>query len=882
MIERALKKPSPAIACTQPERSNLPTINFHVTLRCILMISMITMAMLISSTAALALDIPLHVKETQGVQRTAEMVHNGIPIAKADNLTSVSGLALSDGDTPIPVTFEVLARWGGAKEDTGKPIKWLLVSFPASVSANGTRIYYLRDHGPAASINDAISVTQQASAITIDTGAASFVISKTAMTLFDSIHLNGNIIGAGNGGSYSTINGQAAAQANSPSITIERQNEHYVCIKAVGTYANTPVGSTAAEPLHYRMRYEFFAGSPTAVMTHKFFWPGYSGSANEDGSIIVQNVNLTLPDPTGSGSSDVYATAAVNYTGIAGESVAVSQDRRALFADPHRATVSHGGTSQTTPFATEPAVIRRTANGAMVATIGNMKFFEPQSITADPVGRITMNVMADAHDFAEVQGTWARIGVGALSSTATFDDVRAEIIAPVDHRLMAIPSAAYLTQTDFADRLPDPASQTPEIAAWWTVLSQICATTETWLDSVKFHGLMTWGGLVRYDHEMGDGTQWDKIYAGATLTDYHNTWKEMTIHGLLAADPAQLQNYAFNGARRMLHTQIFQADDYSNPSSAYMGWAPGGYHRYREDFNSSHSYFENLYLYYFLTGDLEVVDLLTVSAATKANWYTRSAGVLNNETEQGVSFVDYVGRVFHQTSSTFEFIGHAGDANYLDDWVHLYNHQASSNLLLLTSADVEYGFFHRYDDESPTAINQAWMDALYTTEGLYRLYLEYGDLELGVHDLRISRMLAAVGRGFWRYNRTTHSGSDGTWEGSWSNIQTVTYSGDRVGGTIDSVAFAPLGDDHLYTDGKGGVATTMVRGGALSGDQTLKESGLSGLTWLSTNQNFLNCSSAPLGKVAGLTFSRLGDGMSYFEGSGGDNTPRAPTGFTVE
>ena len=35
----------------------------------------------------------------------------------------------------------------------------------------------------------------------------------------------------------------------------------------------------------------------------------------------------------------------------------------------------------------------------------------------------------------------------------------------------------------------------------------------------------------------------------------------------------------------------------------YCGQAPTGYNAYRADFNSSHAYFENLFLYYWLTGD---------------------------------------------------------------------------------------------------------------------------------------------------------------------------------------------------------------------------------------------------------------------------------------
>ena len=69
-----------------------------------------------------------------------------------------------------------------------------------------------------------------------------------------------------------------------------------------------------------------------------------------------------------------------------------------------------------------------------------------------------------------------------------------------------------------------------------------------------------------------------------------------------------LDELAFPGALRTLHTQIMQCSPGDPGSTAAR--RPTGYGAYRTDFNSSHAYFENLFLYYWLTGDSTVVDAL--------------------------------------------------------------------------------------------------------------------------------------------------------------------------------------------------------------------------------------------------------------------------------
>ena len=130
-----------------------------------------------------AVNIKLEVKETAGIGRTVEMIHNGIPIARTDNLTHTGNLIVEDATgSQISATFEVLSRWAGDRDDLTKEIRWLLVSFPATVPANTTANYYLKTGNPSLS-GPLISLIENAGSYIVDTGAAEFAINKNSLSL---------------------------------------------------------------------------------------------------------------------------------------------------------------------------------------------------------------------------------------------------------------------------------------------------------------------------------------------------------------------------------------------------------------------------------------------------------------------------------------------------------------------------------------------------------------------------------------------------------------------------------------------------------------------------------------------------------------------------
>ena len=129
---------------------------------------------------AWALNVPLTVRETAGAARTGEIVTTGVPIPKgqlsSDQAASISG---TDGQ------FQTLATWGDGS------VKWLLVSFPATVSANGSATYSLVNGGgnaPAGPMN----VSQTSAGVTVNTGPLRFTMKSSGFNLFDEVWLDSN------------------------------------------------------------------------------------------------------------------------------------------------------------------------------------------------------------------------------------------------------------------------------------------------------------------------------------------------------------------------------------------------------------------------------------------------------------------------------------------------------------------------------------------------------------------------------------------------------------------------------------------------------------------------------------------------------------------
>jgi PKD repeat protein len=838
---------------------------------------------------------PLIIKETLGIDRDNEMVCNGIPVSRIDDIKDKSALYISDDNgNKISACFEVLSRWAGGKDDRSCPIQWLMVSFPATVLANQTRLYYLTSGQPKQP-EMKVSVTENDQHYHVSTGVASFVIPKDRLGLFSSISADSNeIVSSINHlGSHSQILGQNIAHAAPPTAAIiERQNDHHLIIKLTGNYTNEAVGTSSAKPLSYKIRYEFFAGSPTSVIYHKFYWAGSNGGYNNGDPITVNHVSLSLPSINAYESTDVYADSSIFFTGklISTELASVCQRKRDVFTNPHVAEIKHGSQMTTIPLATQPMIINRSQYGDIAVTIDHMQYFEPQSIASSANGSITINEMASSQYFADYQGTWARVGVSALPSGTSYKTALSQMYAPLNNRLFAFPPNDYCVKSSvFLETPYTPDDQSPEIKKYYESLKAVTQTTRKFLVQEKFQGLMTWGALVRYASlngfsETGSNTGWDKIYSNGTLTDYHGAWKNVIFQFLMEGNPDHLYDLSFMGARRMLHTQIYQPDNPENPSNVYMGWAPTGYDEYRSDFNSSHSYFDNLFTYYYLTGDMEVIDILKLAGRSKKRIYTRDPGAdwqyqaLNDPFTGGAEWVGYVGRVAMQSASIFHFLGHVYDANYLDDFKHMFCHAFNRSLALLknNNTDTEYTFLSNEKNiESGFTTSQHWMVSLYFMQNLYLLYDEWGDITPGPENVSISRVFSGLAntymtfvsrddfRAFCQGQSGCASEADGSWPGSWNNRDVIQFEGNRIGGNLISIEDNDGSSDAcLWTTGKSPIITQILRAGKMTDNAQQIIFGREGISYMAQAIESIG-ENTPWSKETSMYFIRLHHAMAY-------------------
>lgn len=161
----------------------------------------------------------LTVREISGVARTGEIVTSGIPLPRSLGLLDPTALTLVDAASqPVPAEFRVLARWNVGRNQTTAPVQWLLVSFPATVPAGRTATYRIVTDGsagpnppPAAPLSLTVSGNQ----VTVDTGAATFILGGNPDELFDEIRLaQGTPLVTGGGGRTFHLLGDRNNQVN--------------------------------------------------------------------------------------------------------------------------------------------------------------------------------------------------------------------------------------------------------------------------------------------------------------------------------------------------------------------------------------------------------------------------------------------------------------------------------------------------------------------------------------------------------------------------------------------------------------------------------------------------------------------------------------------
>jgi len=288
---------------------------------------------------ALTTITPLTVKNQLSEAREQAPITWSVPLSRGENIKSVDGLALYEGNTRISAQFTVMSRWGGVPTDATKPIMWVLVDTQVDLAANERLTLNLVSGANGGSAGDLSVVQNSADKIIVDTGAARYTISKTNFKFFDSVELDNGVTYAGNGGIYFG----GALKANPATITVEHTGPERISLKAKGTIQG---GLKFTSRMHFyknlsEVKVDFRVENLNPTPTSEFGQPQANnyGSVNsvnfDDLSIVIPaGQDKTYRIPTGelgvngetSGSYDTSVVVVQNSSGDANWNIMKGKD----------------------------------------------------------------------------------------------------------------------------------------------------------------------------------------------------------------------------------------------------------------------------------------------------------------------------------------------------------------------------------------------------------------------------------------------------------------------------------------------------------------------------------------------------------------------------
>jgi hypothetical protein len=862
--------------------------------------------------AAYGVPVPsqllLTVRETAGIARNGEVVRSGVPMPRSLNLRSTGGLAVVNGaGQAVPADFQITARWNAGLADTTAPIQWLMVSFPATVGAHGSASYRLVTNGSVVNPAPArpLQLTQSGNSFTVDTGAAIFRFGTNPAALFDEVLLaNGTRLVSGGALSLRS-NGQSAGHPERRKVWIEHAGPLFAAVVVTGAYDLPAVGGGQMGSLR---RYVFTAGSPTAIVRHAVNWEGNLGcngclttTSGAPNAVKLDQVRDTLTVSLGGAPATPAVTAvgafnapAVTGSVPAGRTAAVRQLLRTSRTAALRFSVDVNGATANGVQATGGVLTASGPSGAVAIALDQMHRYEPQALRMLADGSLAVDVADDKVWLAHHQGLFATLAVSALAAGPARADLDSRVWAPLNHPLRAWPEAAWFAASEAVEEFP--VGPLPaELASYDTIIPEVLNRTVQQIDGIGLAGLTTFGVYPRYwgrDNEPGEvdcgasndptpGETWDDKFWCASWTDYHNTAATIPVWAMRTGQVEWLDELAAPAALRTLHTQIMQC----GPAEKwyYCGQAPAGYGAYRADFNSSHAYFDNLYAYYWLTGDSTVVEILRRGGenARRNMCDTRGPKPVTEPIpapgpacapDYPSSSAEFTGRVATQWLNAFRFLGLASaDGSFLDDFRGGLARAATQHYVEAhrPGETKVYGFLGERAVLPGTYIGgPVWMFGFYDTNTMYRLLRDTGDAPIGNPAMRPSHILTTVAQTLEDIEPTVQG--DGTVNGDWPKNLEYTYLDSRVGGTLANVV---ANDRPIFSPEKCSVTALFLRAGEASGDAALIDSGKSMVQFaLSAAAG----DKVPLGKLQGQYLSRLHAAVARLVNNGGSPAPQPP------
>ncbi len=216
-------------------------------------------------------DIDFSVQERAGVARHNEHILASIPFAKESCIYDVDNLKIVDKEAE----FTVLSRYGGAVDDTSRPVRVVLADFQDDFRPGQKRKYHLASTGGQPPSGPKL-VTEHDNYVEINTGSALFRISKEKGNLFERVQIGKKILvdQPDDSGMSVIVNDQKYSSFFSkPAVEIFRNGRYSAVIVVRGKLKNqkkqdltaSRYGESAEKkrpdsPVEYAFYYTFFKG----------------------------------------------------------------------------------------------------------------------------------------------------------------------------------------------------------------------------------------------------------------------------------------------------------------------------------------------------------------------------------------------------------------------------------------------------------------------------------------------------------------------------------------------------------------------------------------------------------------------------------------------
>ena len=765
-----------------------------------------------------------------------EVAYGSVPVPRSVNLRDADLARLvvaGPGDLRLPAQFRILSRWG-ATADADAPARWLQITVPADVAANGTSVFALLRYATApTAANDAsaVSFSDSNGRWTIDTGLARFELDPANPTLFERIAVRDAIgaaaqevlsyqpgvagygpylrVGDGGGGLLFEAGNAVAGSLQISDARVREVGPVQVVVTMDGRFRS---GDTRSSCTAITPSYEGYQWSVEARFNR--------GSAHVDLYFLLRNACSTgfgppwtdqavqvlgfgwgfpLQATTANSATQFYAGngAVTEIAGAGAQQLRVEQRRGGGNPWRRQARVHRQQAGITLEsgerFANPLAGLR---NDRVLAAVSMpwMRFREPQSLTVDG-DRIQLDAISEPVIVGEGKALWF-LGRLSLGATGNAGNAVTRLTLWRDAALGALERGLIPRAADWVnagDHWPPlaGAGTSAMLAPYLNYMNRhhtqnVSETACT--DPANFVGGQ-WDCAKTYGAQLWPDVQFEEQFGAVVNADpsqnspYHNYWNSSGAElweFLRSGDPKWVWDFALPQTWLQAQTAGLNLGDRSDTirnGFVVNSTGSGDGHWHRGDSGSSdYNYNHGQHLGFALRPNYPLLERFAAQGRTTVDRYSIPRG----QQGQRDTFVSAIGidrgpmQHFEGLANCAEFVPGSGGTACQARLREILNELAQDNLAA--------GFFCTPDDPgSPTTpcfAGQQFMNNSMFYTFLLRMLLNYGDIN---HEIDggsvLRRALIRMPRAYRDFGISLSSGAIVS-NGNWAEALQCTRTGD--------------------------------------------------------------------------------------------------------